>query len=250
MSRLFLLSALTTLALVAGQTASATPVTFFGQDLNTGGDPFTVSPVMSTVARNSFFTNLTGVGTETFESIAVGTSVPFGVSFPGAGTATILTGGMVASGNDGSGRYTPFGSNYLNAGRSAFNINFSTPIAAFGFFGVDIGDFGGQLTLTLTDTLSNTSSLLVPNTIGSGGNTSGSILYFGFYDTGRQYTSISFGNNSGGADVFAFDNFSVGGFQQVTPGVPEASTWAMMLAGFAGLGFLGLRSSRSRATAA
>ena len=30
-------------------------------------------------------------------------------------------------------------------------------------------------------------------------------------------------------------------------GVPEASTWAMMLAGFAGLGFLGLRSSRKPA---
>ena len=34
------------------------------------------------------------------------------------------------------------------------------------------------------------------------------------------------------------------------PTVPEASTWAMMLAGFAGLGFLGLRARRGSALAA
>jgi PEP-CTERM motif len=31
--------------------------------------------------------------------------------------------------------------------------------------------------------------------------------------------------------------------------VPEASTWAMMLAGFAGLGFAGYRKARSSRTA-
>jgi hypothetical protein len=29
------------------------------------------------------------------------------------------------------------------------------------------------------------------------------------------------------------------------PGIPEASTWAMMLVGFAGLGFVGYRASRA-----
>jgi PEP-CTERM motif len=32
-------------------------------------------------------------------------------------------------------------------------------------------------------------------------------------------------------------------FSPVTPAVPEPSTWAMMLAGFAGLGFLGYRQT-------
>ncbi len=34
-----------------------------------------------------------------------------------------------------------------------------------------------------------------------------------------------------------------------TTPVPEASTWAMMLAGFAGIGFLGYRASRKTAAA-
>ena len=49
------------------------------------------------------------------------------------------------------------------------------------------------------------------------------------------YTLIA--NGSGG---FGFD-FAVGG------AVPETSTWAMMLIGFAGLGFTGYRSRRTRA---
>jgi hypothetical protein len=39
-------------------------------------------------------------------------------------------------------------------------------------------------------------------------------------------------------------------FAPVTPAVPEASTWAMMLAGFAGLGLAGWRGSRKTAARA
>jgi PEP-CTERM motif len=38
---------------------------------------------------------------------------------------------------------------------------------------------------------------------------------------------------------------SFGGSAQLTTGVPEPSTWAMMLLGFAGLGLLGYRKTRS-----
>jgi PEP-CTERM motif len=39
-------------------------------------------------------------------------------------------------------------------------------------------------------------------------------------------------------------------FSPVTPSAPEPSTWAMMLLGFAGLGFLGYRqTAKARATA-
>jgi PEP-CTERM motif len=223
--------------------AHAAPVTFFGEDVNTLGDPNQISPTNSTSARNSFFTNLVGVGTETFDTAAtpVGATPPIAVTFPGAGTATIIGGGQVATGNDSSGRYAISSPNYFLAGTSNFSINFSSAIAAFGFYGVDIGDFGGQLTLDLTDSSSIHHTLTVPNTIGSGGSTSGSILYFGFYDTGLTYTSVSFNNNSGGADLFAFDDFSVGSLEQVSPSVPEPSTWAMMILGFAGIGFMAYR---------
>lgn len=219
--------------------AAAAPVTFFGEDANNGGPP--VAPTNSNAARTSFFGNLVGVGTETFDGIAVGTGTPFSVSFPGAGTANITGSGSVTA-TPNAGRYAISGANYYSTGTGDFTITFSAPIAAFGFFGIDVGDFGGQLSLALTDTLSNVTNLVVPHTVGSGGSNSGSILYFGFYDQVTQYTSISF-NNPSTTDAFGFDSFSVGGLQQVTPGVPEAATWAMMLIGFAGLAFASRRRS-------
>lgn len=44
--------------------------------------------------------------------------------------------------------------------------------------------------------------------------------------------------------------FNTGDTVTVTFGVPEPGTWAMMLAGFAGLGFMGYRASRKTAVAA
>jgi hypothetical protein len=233
--------------LLGSGVATAAPVTFFGEDVNTSGDPNEAPFTNATDARNTFFMNLTGVGTETFESFATGTSAPLPIDFMGAGTATIND-GSIASGNDGLGRYPFSGTQYLNVGSDNFSISFSNPIAALGFYGTDIGDFGGQLTLTLTDIHNVTSMLTVPNTIGQEGSTSGSNLYFGFFDTGDTYTSVSFGNNSGGADIFAFDNFSIGSTSQVTPSTPEASTWVMMLAGFAGIGFVAYRRRSAKAT--
>jgi hypothetical protein len=51
--------------------------------------------------------------------------------------------------------------------------------------------------------------------------------------------------------MFTTKNFAVAGFQAFTPVVPEPSTWAMMLLGFAGLGYAGYRRARGgRATLA
>ena len=46
---------------------------------------------------------------------------------------------------------------------------------------------------------------------------------------------------TGTANQIAFADITLG---SATPGIPEASSWAMMLAGFAGLGFAGYRASR------
>lgn len=227
-----------------GGAAQAAPVTFFGEGINNSGDPAQAPFTNADAARASFFSNLVGVGTETFESYASGTNSPLGVSFGAAGTAT-LNGGSVDSGNNGVGRYPKSGSKYWDAGSDNFSISFSAPIAAFGFYGMDVGDFGGQLTLTLTDINDNISVLVVPNTIGSSGSTTGSNLYFGFYDLGNTYKSIVFGNNSGGADFFGFDDFSIGSLEQVVPTIPEPGTWAMMIIGF---GLAGAAIRRRRTT--
>jgi hypothetical protein len=225
--------------------AFAGPVIFFGEDVNAAGDPTEAPITNATNARNNFFLNLTGVGVETFEGIPSGTTAPIALTFPGAGTATLNGTGSVSAGNDGVGRYPVSGSQYYYAGSDNFTIDFSSAISAFGFYGTDIGDFGGHLTLTLTGS-NGVTVLTVPNTLGSGGSTSGSNLYWGFYDTTNTYTSIAFGNDSGGSDNFGFDDFSIGALTQVTPiSAPEPASWAMMLGGF---GLLGA-TMRARRTA-
>jgi hypothetical protein len=217
-------------ALLASTTlsANALPITFFGEDLGANGGP---TP-NSDAARTSFFSNLTGVGTETFDSLATGASNPV-LNFPGAGTATFTGGGSVV-GAAGAGRFAISAPNFYETTSALAGMTFGAPIAAFGFYATDVGDFGGQLTLTLTDIFSNVTVVNVPNTIGSNGSTDGSALYFGFYDLTTQYVSVAFGNNSAGSDVFGFDNLSIGSTQQVTP-LPEPITLGLFGAGLAGL---------------
>jgi hypothetical protein len=217
---------------------AANPVTFFGEDVNLGGDPTTGSLTNANTAHNSFFLNLTGVGTENFESYATGTVLPLAISFGAAGTANLTDPSgtsAIESGNDGAGRFPVSGTQYLVTGAgSGFTITFTSAISAFGFYGTDVGDFGGSLSLGLTGSNGNT-NLAVPNTVGNNGSTSGSDLYFGFYDTANTYTSITFNNlGSGGVDVFGFDDFSIGTLPQVTP-TPEPGTYVLVGAGLLAL---------------
>jgi hypothetical protein len=227
-------------ALLAGTSltaAKAAPVTFFGEDLSAGA-VLGAFP-NSDAARIAFFSNLVGVGTETFEGIAAGTGVPVAVSFGAAGTATISGSGTVQAGLEGGGRYPISGTNYFNASTTDFTLSFSDPIAAFGFYGVDIGDYGGAVSLQLTDTAGIVSLLDVGNTVGGSGSTSHSVLYFGFYDLTTQYTAISLINPSTG-DIFGFDDFSIGSIEQVVP-APEPMSMALFGLGLAGLGFAARR---------
>ncbi len=216
---------------------------YFGEDVNTAGDPniLSVHP-KSDAAHDSFLSNLTGVGTETFEGFADGTTAPINLTFPGAGTATLTGDATVNSGNDGFGRYPISGSKYITtqaatAGQT-FTVNFSQPVAAFGFYGTDIGDFGGQLALNLTN--GSKTTLTVPNTIGSNASTSGSALYYGFYaqNPSEQFTSVAFLNSST-ADVFGFDDLTIGSLQQVTPKPPAAVPEPSSMVGTLAFGALG-----------
>ena len=208
------------LASVSGQSL-ANPVTFFGEDVQgpPNMDPNAAPFTNATNTANSFLSNLTGVGTETFDSFS---SLPATLTFPGAGTATLSGNAAFGTGNDQSGRYPFSGTHYLTLTSGSFSLGFSSPIAAFGFYATDVGDFGGHLTLTLTDINNVVTTLTVPNTTDptASGQTSGSNLFFGFFDTGDTYTRVAFGNDSGGVDVFGFDNLTVGSLQQVTPSVP------------------------------
>jgi hypothetical protein len=232
------------LMLMLGVTTLASGAIFFGEDLNNSSSvPLATYPNASTAEAN-FLSNLVGVGTETFEGFLAGTNAPQTLTFPGAGTATLTGTGTIVSiphgQTNGFGRYAISGTNYweVSANTSvtpSFLINFSQPVAAFGFYGVDIGDFGGQIVLTLEG--GSIISYTVNNTVGSGGSTDGSVLFWGIIDTSNPFTSIAFTDTNIG-DVFAFDNMTIGSVEQVHP-TPEPGMLLLLGAGF--LGLVGLR---------
>lgn len=217
---------------------------FFGEDLNNNGSVPLPSFPNSSAAESDFLSNLIGVGTEDFESFSAGTGSLIDLTFPGStdDITAILSGGggtiqsVPAGSTNEVGRYGTSPTNFFEVaagGANNFQVNFDTPIAAFGFFGVDIGDFGGQLELELAN--GTTQIFTVPNEIGSSGSTDGSILFYGVIaeNASEIFQSVDFLTTTGGGDVFAFDDFTIGELEQVTNGghtIPEPSLILSLLA--------------------
>ena len=86
-----------------------------------------------------------------------------------------------------------------------------------------------------------------PNPPFQGDNSGQPYVFINFYDLNGTFDKVVFTEDPaiGG---YKSDNHTVGFFTNIG-GVPEASTWAMLLLGFAGLGFAGYRSSHRRASA-
>lgn len=236
-----------TLAAMMVVPSHAAPVTFFGQDLNTGEAARLVTYPNASGARTNFLSNLVGVGTENFESLATGAPVPIALSFPGSAgaiTATLSGSGFVSSlpgAGTAAGRYPTSGTKFLqevnaNSGTTAFSLTFSSAVAAFGFYGTDFGDFNGVTSLDLIGA-NGTQNVSIGNAINIPG---GSLLFFGVIDAANPFTQVVFRNsNPSGGDFFGFDDMTVGDVQQVVP-TPDGGATFLLLSGVL-FGFVALR---------
>lgn len=259
------LIALAIAALIAAATgAQAAPATFFGEDLNNSGTTALKETPNADAAKAAFLSYLKGTSTEDFEALKTGTAVPLDLAFTGSAgtlTATLFGGGGIIStvtpGKTNSvGRYATSGGNFfeVDAGsRNTFVTKFGTPIAAFGFHGIDVGDFGGTLELDVTFDNDRVETVKVPTTEGSRASTDGSVFYFGYIvdSASALISSVAFKTSTGQGDVFAFDDFTIGDRAQVSevPTPSEVPVPAALPLLAAGLGALGLTRRRRSAAA-
>jgi len=224
-------------------TSFAAPFTFFGYDTGLGENQRLTTYTNAAAASENFLSYLIGVGTEDFEDVSVGSYSPMQLIFPGTGTATLTGSGARidstnGNGTNGVGRYAISASHYVESGDKGFTVTFSDPVSAFGFWGVDIGDFGGDLIIQTTNG---------SYTLDTKNNPGGSVLFWGIIDT-DLFKSVTFSNTAAGTDYFAFDDMTIGSLAQVDPEklseVPEPNTIALVGAGLTGVIMMTLRKKR------
>ena len=236
-------------------TTNGTMTTFYG-DRNDGSINGPSGDVSK--AHTAFLSLIDVAGTESFSSLT-GTQ-PFTSAGLGATIGCLRKGDgdvvpdlatcQLASGAS-SGRYdttgTAVGAYLVNnqnmkgdsstADTGAIVVTFDSAVHAFGFFGTDIGDFGGTFSIVLTDVQGNQTTL---DLVSGAALDNSSLLFFGFVDSKNSYKSVMFTNlypPTQANDGFGLDDFVVGTLADVPPNpTPEPLTALLVLAGLGAAG--------------
>lgn len=221
---------ITAALLLAALSSRANVEVYFAQDVSpwpvddTGTVPRPVYPISQAVAAQ-FLARLNGTRTESFEGYPAG-GFPTNLVF-GTNIATLSTSDPVPTNicvvatvsdptNTDSGMFPTTGTNFLDLGvtdvASWFRISFSSPQAAFGFYGTDVERSPFRLTITYPDasTYIIDPSITLPQ--GSAG-----VFYLGIIDRANPFTSVTFQKLQTVGDDFGFDDMTIGTPNQVAP---------------------------------
>ena len=147
-----------------------------------------------------------------------GTACPlfpnFDNSLGGVIAGTITGNGLIRTApTQGRFNTTVPGAKYLEIPSTAtgtFGISFDAPVAFFGFYVTDVGDFNGKLTITLNPSGGGAPVTYTVYDPPGGGVASGALVYWGFVDNVRTYDSFQLVGVGGALDFYGIDDLITG----------------------------------------
>jgi hypothetical protein len=141
--------------------------------------------------RAEFAARTSATGVETWESSTLGANIDGAViTINGInGTFSLPTYGVVENNGTVSGEFntTSGGSKWLDADPNVV-ITFASPIAGFGMYGTDFGDFNSQMSWKLYKTGGGTVTHTIGHTVNSLNN--GALIFTGFVDDTDTYDKV------------------------------------------------------------
>lgn len=215
-----------------------------------------------------FGSDINNYGIETFDSLATGAHSPYTSTFGGSPISGIYTNLNVHQADQygGAGGNTNYGVAGLGVNGS-YSIDFSTEsgdkLTYFGYWlsALDANNVlefynNGSLlgTFTPTDVISlvgNSGAYYGnPNAPFGGQNSAEPYVFVNFFNEGTGFDQIVFKQANGSTAGYELDNHTVGWWKNQggtpVPGVPEPTTWAMLILGFGMIGYASRRRTSTR----